>query len=260
MPQAAGLWYESHGPASAPPVILSPGLGGSARYWEPNVEAFVDAGHRVILYDHRGTGRSDRALQPDLSIDHMADDLWTLIDCLGESNVTIVGHALGGAIALCVAHRSPGLIEKIVSINGLARPDSHFHRCFEVRLALLELGVAEFLRAQPIFLYPARWSSANAERLRAEEKSQLEHFQGEENVRARMAALRTMDIAGRLADIRVPVLLIVAEDDMLVPASCSEQLAKGLPNARLERMSGGHACNVTDPATFNRLVLEFLRS
>ncbi len=63
MPHAAGLYYEMHGPEDGAPLILSPGLGGSADYWAPNLAAFAEA-HRVILYDHRGTGRSERA-RPD---------------------------------------------------------------------------------------------------------------------------------------------------------------------------------------------------
>ena len=63
MPIAAGLWYEWHGPEAGEVLILSPGLGGSATYWQPNLAAFAER-YRVLLYDHRGTGRSDRAL-PD---------------------------------------------------------------------------------------------------------------------------------------------------------------------------------------------------
>lgn len=61
MAEAAGLYYEEHG--SGPPLILSAGLGGSGNYWLPNLPALAER-YRVILYDHRGTGRSDRAL-PD---------------------------------------------------------------------------------------------------------------------------------------------------------------------------------------------------
>jgi aminoacrylate hydrolase len=258
MPHAAGLWFEEHGPPGGPPVILSPGLGGSAGYWEPNIEALLAAGHRVVLYDHRGTGRSERTLQPDLTVDDMADDLWRLINHLGDVDVTIVGHALGGVIGLCVAHRAPRLVGRVVAVNALAKPDPHFLRCMETRLALLEVGVEEFVRAQPIFLYPALWSSANADRLRADERHQREHFQGEANVEARIGALAALDIDERLPGIRLPVLLIAAEDDMLVPASCSEHLAARLPQARLRRMSGGHACNVTEADMFNDILAGWL--
>ena len=63
MPELAGLFYEEHGPPDGPPLLLSPGLGGSGAYWAPNLAALAER-HREILYDHRGTGRSDRALPP----------------------------------------------------------------------------------------------------------------------------------------------------------------------------------------------------
>ena len=52
--------------------------------------------------------------------------------------------------------------------------------------------------------------------------------------------------------------LIAAQDDMLVPASCSERLAKGLPDATLMPMLGGHACNVTEPLIFDKILRGWL--
>ena len=56
-------------------------------------------------------------------------------------------------------------------------------------------------------------------------------------------------------------LVLASADDMLVPFTASQRLAEGIPGSRLATMNwGGHACNVTDPDTFNRIVLDFLRS
>jgi aminoacrylate hydrolase len=258
MGELAGLCYEEHGPADGPPLLLSPGLGGSGAYWAPNLAALAER-HRVILYDHRGTGRSDRALPAELEVDDMADDLLALLDGLGLARVSLIGHAAGGAIGLAIALRQPERLASLVVINGFARPDPHFIRCMETRLALLDhSGVVAFVRAQPFFLYPARWISEHWDRLQAEEAGHIAHFQGAANVEARIAALAAFDIADRLAQIQTPVLLIAAEDDMLVPDLCSERLEQGLPHARLERMRGGHACNVTEPDDCNRHMLEFL--
>lgn len=254
MGETAGLYYEEHGPADAPPVILSPGLGGSAAYWAPNLDALA-AGHRIILYDHRGTGRSDRALPPDLSVDDMADDVLAVMDGLGIASATLIGHAAGGAIGLSLALRHPERLGRLVVVNGFARPDPHLLRCFETRLALLrDSGAVAFIRAQPLFLYPARWISENSDRLDAEEAGHIEQFQGAQNVEARIAALLAFDIDARLSEIATPTLLIAAEDDMLVPDSCSDRLAEGMPNAALELMLGGHACNVTEPAIFDKIL------
>jgi aminoacrylate hydrolase len=258
MPETGGLYYEERGPAGGPPVILSPGLGGSAGYWAPNIAALADR-HRVILYDHRGTGRSDRALQPDLDVDDMADDVIALLDGLGIERASLIGHAAGGVIGLAIALKQPERLTSLVVINGFAAPDMHFLRCMATRLDLLEhSGVLAFVRAQPLFLYPARWISEHIARVEADEAGHVAHFQGTANVAARIGALATFDITARLGEITTPTLLIAAEDDMLVPDLCSEELEQGLPHARLEHMRGGHACNITEPDAFNRHVLEFL--
>lgn len=258
MPDIGGLYWEERGPADGPPVILSPGLGGSAAYWGPNLAALAEQ-HRVILYDHRGTGRSDRALPAELDVDDMVDDVLALMDGIGLDRASLVGHAAGGVIGLALALREPARLASLVVVNGFAAPDMHFLRCMATRLDLLEhSGVLAFVRAQPLFLYPARWISEHIARVEADEAGHVAHFQGTANVAARIGALATFDITDRLGEISTPTLLIAAEDDMLVPDLCSEQLECGLPHARLERMRGGHACNVTEPDAFNRHLLEFL--
>jgi aminoacrylate hydrolase len=258
MPHAAGLWYETGGRGDGPPLILSPGLGGSAAYWAPNLDALAED-HRLILYDHRGTGRSDRALQPDLTVDDMADDVIAIADALEIRRFVLMGHAAGAAIGLSIALRFPERIDRLVAINASAAPDPHFLRCMELRVRLLrDSGVAAFVRAQPIFLYPARYVSENHGRLEREERHAIEHFQGAANVEARIGALAGFDILDRLGDIPTGILLIAAEDDMLVPWSCSERMAELMPNARLEIMKGGHACNVSEAEIFNEKVRSWL--
>jgi aminoacrylate hydrolase len=254
MPDIGGLFYEEHGPADGPLLILSAGLGGSAAYWAPNLPALA-AGHRVIAYDHRGTGRSDRALPPGLTVDAMAGDVLMLMDGLGVERATLIGHAAGGAIGLSIALGAPDRLDRLVVINGFSKPDPHFARCMDIRLALLHgCGVEAFVRAQPLFLYPARWISENFDRLAAEEAGHVAQFQGAANVEARINALLAFDIDERLAGIATPTLMIAAEDDMLVPDSCSDRLVEALPNAGLQLMLGGHACNFSEPAVFDKIL------
>jgi aminoacrylate hydrolase len=255
--EAAGLYFEEHGSRDAPPLILSSGLGGSASYWTPNIPALAQH-FRVIAYDHRGTGRSDRALPDVVTVDDFADDMLMLMDALALPRAHIMGHAAGGVAGLALALKAPDRIAKLAVVNGWAKADPHFLRCFEARLNLLRhAGVEAFLRAQPIFLYPAEWISARTDELDAELPHQLASFPGIATMEKRIAALASFDISHRLADLPPSILTLVAMDDMLVPFTASRAFA-----ARAERakMTGGHACNVTDPATFNRLVLDFLRS
>jgi aminoacrylate hydrolase len=256
-----GLYFEEHGPADAPALILSAGLGGSGAYWQPNLAALA-AGHRVILYDHRGTGRSDRVLPANPTVEDMADDLLALMDGLAIRSAHLVGHAAGGLIGLMLAVRAPERLESLVVVNGWSRLDPHFARCFEARLALLrDSGPRAYLRAQPIFLYPAAWSSEHRNALDSEIDEQLAHFQGSENLEKRVAALQAFYLDDRIAEIRTPLLALAAKDDILVPWTCTPTYANRIAGAKVALMErGGHACNVTDPDAFDTLVLDFLRS
>ena len=261
MPEAAGLYYEVHGRDDAPPLILSSGLGGSADYWTPNLRAFA-AHFRTIVYDHRGTGRSDRALPEGLTVAHLAADIVALMDALGIAKAHVVGHAAGGAAGLSLALTAPKRLGKLVVVNGWVRPDPHFLRCFAARLALLrDSGPEAYLRAQPIFLYPADWISLHTAELDAELPHQVATFPGVTIMERRIAALAAFDVVGKLRHLTNRVFVLVNLEDMLVPSVAGWTLSRELGGAHFEAMAnGGHACNVTDPGTFNRLVLDFLRS
>jgi aminoacrylate hydrolase len=257
--EADGLYYELHGPNDAPPLILSSGLGGSTSYWAANLSALAEH-HYVLVYDHRGTGRSHRALPDVVTVEQFADDMLALMNEIGWDRASIVGHAAGGVAGLALALQAPERLDKLVVVNGWAKADPHFLRCFEARLNLLRhAGVEAFLRAQPIFLYPATWISAHTADLDAELPHQLATFPGASTMERRIAALAAFDISARLADLPPRIMTLAAKDDVLVPVTASH-VFRGVPGCTAAEMLGGHACNVTDPATFNRIVLEFLRS
>jgi len=121
MGEVDGLYWEEHGPADGPPVILSPGLGGSAAYWAPNLAALTER-HRVILYDHRGTGRSDRALPAELDVNDMADDVLALMkkgnkrfytgkradhNFLAQQRASAKGQYPAAVLLTCIDSRAP---------------------------------------------------------------------------------------------------------------------------------------------------------
>jgi aminoacrylate hydrolase len=254
MPSAAGLWYEWHGPHDGQVLILSSGLGGSGSYWTPNLAA-LSRDHRVLIYDHRGTGRSGALGEETVTIASMAADVLALMDALAIRHPYFLGHAIGGLIGL---ELGDALAKRIV-VNGWPRLDPHTARCFDVRLELLRTGGPEaYVQAQPIFLYPAGWSSMNSGMLDVESEHQLERFPPVATLERRIAAARAFELRPGPP---CPTLLIAAADDVLVPAHCSEFLAGELANARVAQLDwGGHACNVTDPDSFDRIVLGFLRS
>ncbi|RJG56216.1 pyrimidine utilization protein D [Sphingobium terrigena] len=260
MAEAAGLYYETHGRADAPPMILSSGLGGLAGYWTPNIPALAEH-FRVIAYDHRGTGRSDRTLPDTVSVEDMADDVIALMDAIGIERAHIIGHAVGGAIGIETAIHT-GRIDRLVVINGWRSLSPHTRRCFAARLALLHgAGERAFLEAQPLFLYPPDWIAAHDRELTADLDHHLAAFPGVETTTKRIAAVQAYapDPAGLAA--LEHLLVIATRDDFLVPFATALDLAAPVDGATIATFDwGGHACNVTDPDRFNRLILEFLRS
>lgn len=245
--------------AGAATVVLSAGLGGLGSFWLPQMNA-LRAAYRVVVYDQRGTGRSPDTLPEGYSMQDMARELAQALGAQGIERYDIIGHALGGMVALQLALDYPERVQRLVLVNGWLRLDAHTRRCFRVRQdLLLNVGVEAYVRAQPLFLYPADWLSQHQERIEAEDTLHAAHFQGSENLLKRLHALMACDYSVQAPRIHQPVLLLCARDDLLVPWTCSEQLLAALPNARLQRMNwGGHAMSVTDSTTFNHLLMSWL--
>jgi len=252
--------HDIHNPQGRDTVLLSSGLGGAAAFWRPQLQALLDAGHRVITYDQRGTGRSAEALPAPYRIAHMAQDVRELLDATDTAHCHLVGHALGGLVGLQLALDAPKRVASLVLINAWAKPNPHSARCFDARLALLgALGPRAYVEAQPIFLYPADWCAEHADQVQAEVDHAFAHFPGEAVMRARIDALRAFDVDAQLARITTPTLISAAVDDTLVPWTCSQHLAQGLPRATLHTLPhGGHAHTVTQAAVFNTALLAFL--
>ncbi|MCC3701186.1 pyrimidine utilization protein D [Rouxiella badensis] len=255
------MFYKISGNTSptAQTVVLSSGLGGVHSFWKPQL-AMLEQHFRVVVYDQFGTGASQGTIPAGYRMEDMADELAGLLNTLKIDRCHVVGHALGGIIGLHLAQRYPALLESLVVINGWATLDSQTRRCFQVRQdLLLNTGVEAYVRAQPLFLYPADWLSAHAELLEQEQTHQVEHFQGMENLLHRLQALMSSDLSGSLDILNTPTLAFSCKDDLLVPWHCSTTLAHNLPNGELVQMSyGGHAMSVTDSETFNPILLEWL--
>jgi aminoacrylate hydrolase len=256
-----GLAVTLYGPAGGTPVLMSAGLGGHGAYWKPQIGPLTAKGFRVILYDHRGTGASERAPLPlPYGSRNLALDIARILDGLDIPAAHIVGHAAGAVAGLQLALCQPEKVRSLAVINGWAVADRHFKRCFEIRTALYQAGGAlAYLKAQPLFLYPAEWISDHLEELDAQAEHHVCGFQDEATLMARIGALAGFDISAELGRIDCPVLVLGTADDMLVPARCSRDLAAGLPNATLVLMpKGGHAVNLTEAAAFDSHLIGFL--
>jgi len=240
-------------------LVLSSGLGGVHGFWQPQL-AMLAEHFRVMVYDQHGTGASQGTVPAGYRMEDMADELAGLLNERHIERCHLVGHALGGIIGLHLARRYPSLLQSLVVINGWAQLDNQTRRCFEVRQnLLLNSGVDAYVQAQPLFLYPGDWLSANDALLQEERQHQVAHFQGMENLLHRLQALMGSDLTDQLGEIVTPTLVLSCTDDLLVPWHCSATLAAGLSNGEHQQMNyGGHAMSVTDSDTFNPILLEWL--
>jgi aminoacrylate hydrolase len=118
MPKAAvggiELYYETYG--DGPPLLLVPGLGGVGSYWRPQIDALSEQ-FKVIVHDHRGTGRSTRS-EIAYSVDQMTSDLLILMDALGIERAHLVGHSTGAAIGQTMAIERPDRVDRLVLYAG----------------------------------------------------------------------------------------------------------------------------------------------
>lgn len=245
----------------APAVVLIAGLGGGGSYWLPQL-ARLEQEYQVVCYDQRGTGNNPDTLPEGYSMAQMAQELAQALASAGISRYCVVGHALGALIGLQLALDNPDTVTALVCVNGWLSLNAHTRRCFQIRERLLHAGGAQaWVEAQPLFLYPADWMAARAPRMEAEESLALAHFQGKHNLLRRLTALKQANFSRHAARIRCPVHIICSADDLLVPSVCSSELQAALPGSQKVVMrQGGHACNVTEPDTFNTLLLNGLAS
>jgi aminoacrylate hydrolase len=195
------------------------------------------------------------------SIADMAAEAAALLDQLGIEKAHFIGHALGGLIGLQLAVSRPALVDRLILVNAWAKTHLHTLRCFAARKhLLLNTGPDAYVRAQPLFLYPAAWLADRQDWLAEQDASGIAHFPPTETVLRRIQAVEAFDLTGDIPTILASTLVIATRDDLLVPCTCSIALADQLPRVQLELLDqGGHACNITDPAGFNTIVTAFLR-
>jgi len=254
----AELYYEVTGQGE--PVLLVPGLSGRGSFWTSQV-AELSRDFRVIVHDHRGTGRSTHS-RIRYSVEQMADDVLRLMDALGADAAHLVGHSTGGAIGQVIALEHPRRLRSLVLSATWAGPDAYFRRLFESRKGVLESqGLEAYLRASALYMSPPAWISANDALLDEQHKVALAEAAPVEVTASRIDAILRHDRRARLSDVRVPTLVIVAQDDMITPRFYSDELAKLVPGARLVTLdSGGHAAPIVAAASYNAAVGAFLRA
>lgn len=250
------IHYEETGQGH--PLIFVSGLNGVGRYWRPQVPVFASR-YRVITYDQRGTGESDRQ-QREFSVDQMTAELAGLMDGLGIAHAHIVGLSTGGAIGQTLAIEQPARIDRLVLCSTWTHCDPWFRRLFEARRSMyLEAGTELHAMFHPLFLYSPDYVNAHDAEIDEERRGSVAGAPPVDVAVGRINAILAFDRRAGLARIKTPTLILASPNDFITPSYHSEALKRAIPGARLEMLDGGgHSISKTRTTEFNRLVLEFL--
>lgn len=254
--EGCDLHYEVRG--SGPPLVLAAGLGGTAEWWQPQAERYARE-FTLLTFDQRGTGRSSRL--PVASVEQMSADLLAVMDDAGIARAQILGHSTGGAIAVATALDHPARVASLLVYASTTHGDAYRRRIFGLRRLLHErLGPEAYMRYTSLLLYPPYWINAQHERLSSDEAVLATRLGPPEVQASRLDAILAFDRRAELGRLRLPALILCADDDILTPRYFSEEYARLIPGAEAVFVpKGGHALSRTEPALFDAEVLPFLR-
>lgn len=257
--QANGIaiYYELHGPAGAPALVLNNGIIMSAAVsWAYQTATFARH-YRVLQYDCRGQGQSDHPGGP-YSMDLHAADLAALLDALEIDTAHIAGISYGGEVAQAFALAYPQRTLSLILIDTVSELGPELRATGESwRDAARRADPAAFYNA----LLPWNFSPAfirDHGPLLADARRRYETLDYPAIVHLCDCFL-TVDFTARLGEITAPTCIIAGEMDLLKGPAYATILKSAIPHAEVHILPGaGHASSWERPAEFNTLVLGFL--
>jgi pimeloyl-ACP methyl ester carboxylesterase/spore coat polysaccharide biosynthesis predicted glycosyltransferase SpsG len=242
-----------------------------SRMYKAQIPYFSDR-FRVICYDPRGNGRSDRpAADSAYSLDELVEDAIAVLDAAGVERATLYGLSMGGSISTMVAAYFPERVEAVVSVSGrcplvaghVERNASKFDAVFERPQGWQKFNRAYWLENYPDFcefflgqVFPERHSTKQLQ----DSLGWAAEGAGETLARTVTAPLpvRYPIDETMYRRIKCPILLIHGADDTVTPPAMSEKVAE-LTGGDLHILPGvGHAANARYPGWTNTLVRDFL--
>jgi len=233
--EGALLHYRDEG--QGPPVLLLHGMGGSMDNFTTTFQLLTGAGFRVVAVDLLGFGYSDRPLWADLTPQGHARTIVALMDYLGIDKASLIGHSLGGAIALHLAYRYPLRVERLVLVSS-AIPGQLIPKLLRPIWwpPVLEVIVSFCLHFPPIreMLWrggvydPATLTPALREAMR---RPSLVRGTTKAVVATGLALLREAPLC--LEKVHHPTLVLWGGDDRWLDLRSARKIVAFLPNARL---------------------------
>ncbi|MBV8357041.1 MAG: alpha/beta hydrolase [Acetobacteraceae bacterium] len=248
------LHYETAG--SGEPLLMVMGLGGSSAGWAPELVAELARFFRTIIYDNRGTGRSDKPDAP-YSLEMFAADAIAILDDLKINRAHLFGVSMGGMIAQEIALRYGSRLQTLTlgcttcgGKNAVPPPPESAKLLTAPRDGLSD---AEVIRRGWPLAYTSEYIKDHRAELEASIPRLLANATPGFIFKRHMDATYRLKTYERLPEITLPTLVITGAKDVLMPARNSEILAERIPGAKLHIIpNAGHAF-------FNEARDEFLR-
>lgn len=240
--------YYAERPGAGRPVVFLHGAAANHLVWGAQLRELGQT-HRAIALDLPGHGRSDPPGRD--TIEGYRDDLLGLLDALAIDRAVVVGHSMGGAIALALALAHPDRVAGLGLVGTGAR--------LRVLPAILEgiqspAGYARIAELVVDHSYAAGLDARLRERALAEFRScppAVAH--------ADFSACDEFDVMARLGEIRAPTLVVCGSEDRMTPVKYSEFLAAHIPRARLVVLEGAsHSAMLEQPDALNEALADFL--
>ena len=253
----ATIYYEEHG--SGEPLLCVMGLAADTLAWTLQVPAFAER-HRTIIFDNRDVGRSSQA-DASYDIADMAKDALALADELSLETFHLLGVSMGGAIAQELALAVPERVKTLTLAVTFAGGGPYAQALAEnwgsrVMKLTREERVDELLL---LTLSEGFFETDGAVDFVRRMTLQNPNPQPPEAFRRQLEASSRFEARDRLGTLKMPVHVIGAEHDILIPVWKSVEVAELIPGAKLTIMErAAHGMQLERAQEFNDLVLGFL--
>ena len=251
------------------PVVLIHGWPLNGESWAPQVPALTEAGYRVVRYDRRGFGRSDKPMT-GYGYNTLADDLDGVLTELDLRDVTLVGFSMGGGeVARYITRHGEDRLHSVVfaaavtpyMLQGDGNPDGPLTKQQAAEMT------RDLTKDQDAFYdqFTTQFFSVNGELKVSEQERRNAIAQAEQADKkaalACMTSFGTTDFRDDLPNVTVPTLVLHGDGDGTVPFEGSgHRTHEAVKQSELLLVPGApHGLNVSHAAEFNRGLTEFLR-
>lgn len=258
------IYYQTHGHGT-PFVFLSETACAGDIWNRFQVPEFC-RDHLVITHDYRGTGKSSRPAEP-YSCDDFVDDVVAILDQLNAGPAIVLGHSMGGRVALLMALKYPERVKKIIAASvgpGVANaPPIPIKMCKE----MVQWGYEKYVREHTLEVgWPPEYIQQHPDRVEDFLRVRMNNLPALEDYLRHVVARQSCDVSQRLGEIKQPVLVLVGDQDhgSATGAShriASEAMAKALPRSQYAVIANeAHNYFMTNPDEAHRIIRQFLGS